>query len=138
MIRSTLPDIVLSKRDYGRIERMVGGYAAFRRSKVICELEREIVRAAIVDNDWVSSDTATMGARVLFRDADTGREQVVTLVYPGEKSDIDDAVSLFTPVGVALLGLSEGQTITYETPDGRRKRLTLLKVLDQPTNRNKT
>lgn len=132
---SALPEILMSKRDCGHIERMLGGRTTFRRSKVIDDLEREIARAVVVDDDRVPSETVTMDSRVLYRDEDTGREHVATLVYPNRPHEAEDAVSLFTPVGVALLGLSEGQSIAYETPDGRIKTLTAIKVLAQATER---
>jgi regulator of nucleoside diphosphate kinase len=37
-------------------------------------------------------------------------------------------ISILTPVGSALFGLSEGQSIAYETPDGRIKTLTALRI----------
>jgi regulator of nucleoside diphosphate kinase len=37
-------------------------------------------------------------------------------------------ISILTPIGVALLGLSEGQSIAWKTRDGREQRLTVLAV----------
>lgn len=131
-MKTGLPEIVIGKRDYGCIENMVGGYASARRPKVVDDLEREIARAIVVEDDRVPPRTVTMGARVRYRDADTGRERTATLSYPDRTHEAEDAVSLFTPVGVALLGLSEGQTIAYETPDGRVRTLTVSEVLRRP------
>jgi regulator of nucleoside diphosphate kinase len=39
---------------------------------------------------------------------------------------------VLAPVGTALLGLSEGQSIEWQFPDGARRRLKLEEVLYQP------
>jgi regulator of nucleoside diphosphate kinase len=36
------------------------------------------------------------------------------------------------PVGSALLGLAQGQTIDWPTPDGRKRRLRVLEISSQP------
>jgi regulator of nucleoside diphosphate kinase len=52
----------------------------------------------------------------------------VTLVYP-EAADVDAGkISILTPIGAALIGLSVGQTIEFQTPGGRWRSLTVLKV----------
>ena len=52
----------------------------------------------------------------------------MTLVYPAE-ADIDAGrVSVGTPIGTALLGLAEGQSIDWTARDGRRQRLTVVAV----------
>jgi regulator of nucleoside diphosphate kinase len=39
---------------------------------------------------------------------------------------------VLTPVGSALLGMREGETNTWNGLDGRRRTVTVLKVLYQP------
>jgi regulator of nucleoside diphosphate kinase len=56
----------------------------------------------------------------------------VTLVFPREHAVHDGALSVLTPLGAALIGLREGQSITFETLDGRTRRVTVLRVLSQP------
>ena len=69
-----------------------------------------------------------MGSRVDFRDNSTGRTQSVTLVYPGEAHIEQGKVSILTPIGAALIGLSEGQSINWATWTGETRRLTVLEV----------
>ena len=76
----------------------------------------------------VPKTLVTMGSLVHFRDEETKREMALRLVYPREATGDPSRISVFTPVGVALLGLSKGQSIAYETRDGRRKTLRVLDV----------
>ncbi len=69
-----------------------------------------------------------MGSRVDFRDNSTGRMQSVTLVYPGEADIEQGKVSILTPIGAALVGLSKGQSIDWATRTGETRRLIVLAV----------
>ncbi|HBR45490.1 MAG TPA: nucleoside diphosphate kinase regulator, partial [Afipia sp.] len=55
-------------------------------------------------------------------------ERAMPLVYP-EAADVDAGrISILTPIGAALIGLSVGQTIEFQTPGGRWRSLTVLRV----------
>ena len=63
-----------------------------------------------------------------YRDETTGREQTVTLVFPGEADIALGRVSVLTPIGVALLGLAEGASSSWDTLQGETRRLTVVRV----------
>jgi regulator of nucleoside diphosphate kinase len=69
-----------------------------------------------------------MGSEVEFRDDGSGKSQTVTLVYPGDADISQRRISVLTPVGTALIGLSMGDSITFETRTGDLRRLTVLQV----------
>jgi regulator of nucleoside diphosphate kinase len=73
-----------------------------------------------------------MWSRVEFRIEGAAITQVATLVYPGEGHLYEDAISVLTPFGSAVLGLSEGQSISHTGPDGASVELEILRVLQQP------
>jgi regulator of nucleoside diphosphate kinase len=50
------------------------------------------------------------------------------LVYPHEADIQLKRVSVLTPVGAALIGLSVGQTIEFQTPGRQTRSLTILAV----------
>jgi regulator of nucleoside diphosphate kinase len=65
---------------------------------------------------------------VTFSDLSTGRSRTIQLVPPVE-ADIDNGrLSVVTPVGAALLGLSPGDRFALETDDGRRRVLSVSHV----------
>ena len=97
----------------------------------LTELEGELKRANVVESDEIPSDVVTMNSKVLFRDIDSKEEMTYTLVFPWD-ADVDaGAISIFAPVGTALLGYCEGSTVTWKVPSGKR-RLKIVKVLYQP------
>jgi regulator of nucleoside diphosphate kinase len=78
-----------------------------------------------------------MGSRVKYRDEWAGRERDVTLVYPQEADINVNRISVLAPVGAALIGLSLGQTIEFQTPGGEKRSLTVLDVCNEMTARPK-
>ena len=81
----------------------------------------------IVPDDQVPSGLVRMGSTLSFR-TDTGQERRVTLVFPQDADIAQGKVSVLTPVGAALIGLSVGQSIDWRGRDGRVHRLTVASV----------
>ena len=95
-------------------------------------LRRELERAVVVSSAAVPPDVATMNSRVSYTDDCDGLTRTVSLAYPAEADAAAGKVSILEPVGLALLGLSVGQSIEWDFPDGSRRRLTLNQVQYQP------
>ena len=127
MIES-LPPITLTRADVARLEQLASaGMARFPQAADF--LAREIERARIVENAEAGQGFVRMGSQVTFRD-DAGHTREVTLVYPDQADISARRISVLTPVGAALIGLSKGQTITWDTPSGDMRSLTVLAISD--------
>lgn len=90
-------------------------------------LARELERATVAQENDLRG-VVRMGSKVTYRDDGTGARREIVLVYPHEANIELNRISILTPVGAALIGLSEGQRIEFETPDGRTRGLTVLAV----------
>jgi regulator of nucleoside diphosphate kinase len=122
-----LPPITLTTADSDRLSRLVDAAAdTFPRTADF--LGREINRAQVIDRAEALPGLVTMDSEVEFRDDVTGQVRTVRLVYP-QDADVDAGkISVLTPVGAALIGLSTGQSIEWETPTGGRRSLSVLSV----------
>lgn len=94
-------------------------------------LTEELSRAFIVPDDDCSSNVIRMGSTITYREDATGRTRTVTLVYPREANIDRHQISVLTPIGAALIGLSPAQTIEWPSPSGGMETLTVLNV-EQP------
>ena len=123
------PTIILSSEDYERLA--VLAHAARKRMPDLAdEFADEIGRAHVLAKGKHPQHIVCMNSEVEFRDDTTGKVQTVTLVYP-EPADISQRkVSVLTPVGTALIGLRSGHSISWETPNGEVRQLTVLSVRD--------
>ena len=100
--------------------------------RVHAALKRELDRAIVVSSVAVPPDVATMNSMLRYGDETAGEQRTVFLVYPQKADGSAGKISVLAPVGTALLGLSEGQAIEWDFPDGSRRRLRLLEVIYQP------
>ena len=123
---SDRPTIHVTEEDYDRLSGLADAFAAAGRR--LPHLEAELSRAVLVRNRAKPGDVVTMNSTVVFEDEAAGLRQEITLVYPHEADIAKSRVSVVTPVGSALLGLSVGQSIDWTLPDGRQRRYRVLSV----------
>lgn len=125
--RAELPPISLNENDLERLRNLADA-ASDKFPRTAEFLAREVERANILDPLKVLPGLVVMGADVTFRDDVTGKIRRVTLVYPHE-ADIDaNMISVLTPIGAALIGLSVSQSIEWQTQTGHWRSLTVLDV----------
>jgi regulator of nucleoside diphosphate kinase len=102
-------------------------------------LDQELARARIIPASEVPASVVTLGSHFLYREHETGIMRAGTLtiagVLPGFACHGESSISLLTLLGVALLGLCEGQLISLHAPEGRVCMVSVLKVLAQPRRR---
>lgn len=122
----SVPQIIVSNADYERLTDLASA-SLERLPDVANELLSEMDRARVVDAAAVPPDVVRMGSTVTFT-SDDGNKRTLTLVYPADESLDQHRISVMTPVGAALVGLAEGQSISWTARDGRRHELTVLKV----------
>ena len=122
----SVPQIIVSTTDYERLTDLAN--ASLQRLPAVAqELLDEMDRAKVVKNGSVPADVVRMGSTVTFT-SDDGHTRTLTLVYPKEESLDEHRISVLTPVGAALIGLSVGQSISWTARDGKHHQLTVTKV----------
>jgi regulator of nucleoside diphosphate kinase len=127
----TKPTIILSAEDYERLFTLA--HAVRKRMPDLADvLAEEIARARVLAKGEHPQHIVCMNSEVEFRDDTTGNIQKVTLVYPEEADISKRKISVLTPVGTALIGLRDGDSIIWETPNGESRQLTVLSV-QEPT-----
>jgi regulator of nucleoside diphosphate kinase len=117
------PPIVVNRIDHTRLVQMANGLID-RNPDLADELLAELERAKVRDERAVPADSVQIGRTVEFR-LDDGAPRRVTLVYPADADVGVGRISVLTPVGVAMLGLSAGQTMEMTSNDRRSHRLTI-------------
>jgi len=125
------PSIIVSSTDLERLEGLLS-LPAFRSRSDLDGLRDELERADVREPAEMPPDVITMNSRARFLEQNTGREYELTLAYPKDARAEEGRVSIFSPAGSALLGLSAGQVIDWKTPDGNNIRLKVLAVTWQP------
>ncbi|ABS27437.1 nucleoside diphosphate kinase regulator [Anaeromyxobacter sp. Fw109-5] len=107
--------------------------SADARGENAVELLATALRSAIVvPPDRIPAEVVTMRSRLVLEDVASGARREVVLVYPEEERTHEGHVSVLSPVGVALLGLSEGALVGWPLPSGRTAVLQVESVQYQP------
>jgi regulator of nucleoside diphosphate kinase len=126
-LQPELPKIVMSAADHERLRKLAD--IALDQFPAAEFLAREVDRAQIVAEDSEIPDgLVRIGSRVEFRDDVTGQARRITLVFPEQADTSVGRISVLTPVGAALIGLSVGQSIEWQLPSGGWRSLTVLAV----------
>lgn len=126
-----LPNITVSTLDLNRIDQLLDRLPPAQASTRDA-LSDELARAAVLEPWDMPPRVVTMNSTVRFRLEDAGGEWCRTLVYPKDVSQDDDTLSILSPVGSALLGLSEGDRVRWERPGGRSIGVEVVEVVYQP------
>jgi regulator of nucleoside diphosphate kinase len=121
-----LPRITIAAADHARLSNLVAG-TRHSNPDIAEYLSRELDRADIVESDC-GAPRIRMGSLVEYLDEDTGQIRSIRLVYPFEANPNSGHISVLTPIGAAVIGLSEGQSIGWKDRSGALRTLTVLKV----------
>lgn len=98
-----------------------------RMPEIADALLQELDRARLVPDAKLPDKVVRLGSTVEFA-TNGDQPRCITLVMPAEADIAQGRISIATPIGVALIGLSEGQSMTAHARDGRENLLTVMKV----------
>lgn len=126
------PDIVVTTVDAARLSSVLERFRDPSYTPLTRFLTGELQRATFVEPWAVSPSIVTMNSRVRFRLDGENETREGTLVYPGCEDSLLSRISVLAPIGSALIGLREGETVAWNGLDGRPRLVTVLKVLYQP------
>ena len=86
--------------------------------KKIAELEDKLSRAKLIDESAMPKDEILIGAKVKLKDLDSAEELEYSLVAEEEADYSAGKISITSPVGEALLGHKENDTVNIKIPAG--------------------
>lgn len=123
--------IFITETDKVRLTKLINTALidGLQADKSFGDLNCEIEKAKIVEIDQLPKNVITMNSKVLI--LLNGNEEEITLVYPQEADLIENKISVLSPIGIAILGYREGDTIEWLVPSGSIE-IQIMKILYQP------
>jgi regulator of nucleoside diphosphate kinase len=85
------------------------------------DLQDEIERAITVEAPELPADVVAIDSKVLVRDTETSLATVYTVVLPAQADPAKGRISVFAPLGTALLGYQVNDVIEWWMPGGLRR-----------------
>ncbi|MDO6426369.1 GreA/GreB family elongation factor [Thalassotalea sp. 1_MG-2023] len=106
------PEITISRSDVAEIEYQITQQGL--PEELTSALEDEISRATLVANNALPKDVVAIGSQVTFKVLETNNVFTKTLCLPTDINKYEDAISIFAPIGSAIIGLRVGQRINWQ------------------------
>lgn len=120
------PQIAISRSDHARLLRLAETLSR-SNGDLADQLFVELERAEVFPDEDAPRGVVRMGSTLEY-ETDSGDLRTVTLAFPGEEDITAGKVSILTPIGVALIGLSAGDSIAWRALDGRAHQLTVRRI----------
>lgn len=127
--RAQISELIATARSFGDLsENAEYDAAKDQQAKMegeIVELEAAIRTAVVVSDEEITNEKVNVGTTVRVLDQDDDFEDEYRIVGPHEADPMNNAISIDSPVGAALIGKRKSDELTIEIPGG----LSHLKVL---------
>ncbi len=122
------PAITVARSEHARLSNLADMLAE-RDPHAAEQLAAELDRARVIDDARMAPGIVRMGSIAEFS-IDDEAPQTAELVFPKDADISRQRISVLTPVGAALLGMSAGQSIEWAARDGKGRRLSVIAVHD--------
>jgi regulator of nucleoside diphosphate kinase len=83
-------------------------------------LKEELKKAIIVKNDKLPENVIRLNSRVVVKEHSADRLIELELVIPEKANISEKKISVFAPLGTALIGFSQGQKVIWDLPAGTK------------------
>lgn len=127
------PQKLISKSDFERLTETINIAREIGegRNIVLGKLKKVIREARIVPTEKMPKNIVTMNSAGKILWLDTREERLFWLGFPEALNHDGNKVSIFSSLGIALLGSRTGEDAAQEVPTGRRL-FKVVKLLYQP------
>lgn len=125
--------IVLKKDDYDLLVKYI--YSRLtplsNDNKNAEQLYEELKIAEVIESEEdVPADVIRLNSIVEVEEKFTGRQMKFTIVLPAQANISKQRLSVFAPLGIALMGYRKGQWVNWQMPSGQ-KTFYIKNVLNQ-------
>jgi len=122
-LKHELPKEIQRARELGDLRENAEYHAAKERQTYVqarvSMLRERVAQIQLMNLDRIPVDKAGFGSRLTI--IENEREAIFELVMPEDADPDHGMISIASPIGRALVGKEEGDTVTVPTPGGVRK-----------------
>lgn len=125
-LSAAMPSVYVTDGDFERLSQIV--VAARDAVPGAAVLANELRRAILVEDNAAPIPFVALGSCVTYRDLSSGRERRVQIVLPRDASIDHGRVSVLTPIGAALIGMTVDTTFRWTDGMGRPRAVRVIAV----------
>lgn len=113
--------IILSESDYLLLTGYIRNNSGALSSYTLSKLNKEIDNAKVVKPEELPKDVISLNSSVQICEIAQKRTMKVQLVLPIHANMSEGKISIFAPLGTALIGYRKGDVVEWEVPAGVKK-----------------
>jgi regulator of nucleoside diphosphate kinase len=123
---------LITINDYQRLSGLIK-FAALetKMPDIVNSLLTKFNAARMLPQNRILSSVVTMNSRLLLKEVANDREAEVTITYPQDADSREGKISVFSPIGTALLGRQAGDIVSWKTPVGTSD-FEIVRIIYQP------
>jgi regulator of nucleoside diphosphate kinase len=111
--------ILITVDDYQRLLARMNFVPSVANLSVLeAELYNTLRAATTISQQNIPKRVVTMNSRARLRELSTQKEIELTITYPENSNSLELKVSIFSEIGVALIGRKIGDQISWRIPKG--------------------
>jgi regulator of nucleoside diphosphate kinase len=131
-MKTTKSKLIIGKEDFETLNAYVRGLKSVRDfdRKNAASLQDELKKATVVEKEKLPADVVRLNSRVIVQEGNKDKLIELVLVVPDKANIKERKVSVFAPIGTALIGFRQGQKVRWNVPAGS-KTFTIMKVDNQ-------
>jgi regulator of nucleoside diphosphate kinase len=124
--------ILITTNDYKRLTGLIE-FASLKETmpEIVTRLNNKFKTAKMLTHDSILGSVITMNSRVLLKEVSQDRQAEVTITYPQDADGPQGKISVFSPIGTALLGQQVGDKVSWKIPTGVGH-FEIVKIIYQP------
>ena len=120
---------IITVTDNNTLRSLLTAIPKHEKTKETGQLVTELDRAEIVTDEEIDDDVIRINSYFELEDVQTGQMIKLTLTLPRLADFKQKKISVFSPLGVALIGFKQGMVIDWVLPGGLKK-LKILEVIN--------
>lgn len=109
---------IISKSDYFTLKNYVMTCPPQMKTKEVGLLMEELEKAEVIEDDQISEDIIQINSSFEIEEVKAKKKMNFILTLPHQANLKDKKLSIFSPLGVALIGFRKGMTIQWNFPGG--------------------
>jgi regulator of nucleoside diphosphate kinase len=111
--------MIITDRDYQQLMRLMElASLNTKMPKVTNRLFKNLLTAQLLPQTEIDRRIVTMNSRVKLKDVKNKREAEITVTYPQDAQPAEGRISVFSEIGLALLGRRENDIVSWSIPSG--------------------
>jgi len=119
--------ITVTVNDYERLMGLVEmASAKIKTPEFVNRMLAQLYAARMLKQEDIDGNVVTMNSRIKLRDVVNKRETEITITYPREAEPKERRVSVFSEIGIALLGRRKTDVVSWKIPGG----IGLFEIID--------